>query len=58
MIFVVGRESMVRKTPFYNSRIIQDIVNVIPSLRIENISERKFENRYGENIHEHIKYFV
>lgn len=54
MIFVVGRESMVRKTPFYNSRIIQDIVNVIPSLRIENISERKFENRYGECIKEDV----
>ena len=31
IVFVVGRESMVRKTPFYNSRIIEDIVSVIIS---------------------------
>lgn len=54
MIFVVGRESMVRKTPFYNSKIIEDIVNVIPSLQIESLNERKFGNRYGECIKEDI----
>ena len=54
MIFVVGRESMVRKTPFYNSRIISDIVEVIPSLHIESVNERQFGNRYGECIKEDI----
>ena len=54
MIFVVGRESMVRKTPFYNSRIIEDAVEVIPSLEIESVNERKFSNRYGECIYEDI----
>ena len=54
MVFVVGRESMVRKTPFYNSRIIEDIVNVIPSLYIESINERQFGNRYGACIKEDI----
>jgi len=54
MIFVVGRESMVRKTPFYNSRIIEDIVETIPSLQIESINERQFGNRYGECIKEDI----
>lgn len=54
MIFVVGRESMVRKTPFYNSRIIEDIVGAIPSLCIESINERQFGNRYGEFIKEDI----
>ena len=54
MIFVVGRESMVRKTPFYNSKIIEDIVDVIPSLHIESVNERKFGNRYGECIKEDI----
>lgn len=54
MIFVVGRESMVRKTPFYNSRIIEDIVEFIPSLEIESLNERKFGNRYGECIKEDI----
>lgn len=54
MIFVVGRESMVRKTPFYNSKIIEDIVDVIPSLHIESLNERQFGNRYGECIKEDI----
>ena len=54
MIFVVGRESMVRKTPFYNSRIIKDIVEVIPSLHIESVNERKFGNRYGMCIKEDV----
>ena len=54
MIFVVGRESMVRKTPFYNSRIIENIVEAIPSLQIESINERQFGNRYGECIKEDI----
>lgn len=54
MVFVVGRESMVRKTPFYNSRIIMDIVEVIPSIHIESVYERQFDNRYGECIKEDI----
>ncbi len=54
MIFVVGRVSKVRKTPFYNSRIIIDIVEAIPSLYIESINTRKFGNRYGEHIDEDI----
>ena len=54
MILVVGRESMVRKTPFFNSRIIEDIVETIPSLYIESVNERQFGNRYGECIKEDI----
>ena len=54
MIFVVGRESMVRKPTFYNSQIIQDIIEVIPSLHIESVNERQFSNRYGECIKEDI----
>lgn len=54
MVFVVGRESMVRKTPFYNSRIIEDAVNAIPAIEVESVNERKFSNRYGECIYEDI----
>lgn len=54
MILVVGRESMVRKTPFYNSMIIRDIINLIPCLQIESINTRQFGNRYGELIDEDI----
>lgn len=54
MVFIVGRVSTVRKTPFYNSEIIRDIVSAIPSLEIESWSERQFGNRYGECIKEDI----
>lgn len=54
MIFVVGRESMVRKTPFYNSKILEDIVGVINNLSIESVNQRTFRNRYGESIKEDI----
>ena len=53
-IFVVGRESMVRKTPFYNSKIIYELINSIPGLSIQDCMERKFTNRYGEEIYEDI----
>lgn len=58
LLFVVGKESMVRKTPFYNSQIIKDIINAIPSLQIMNVNERKFDNRYGECIREDIIYAI
>lgn len=53
-IFVVGRESMVRKTRFYNSKIIYELINSIPGLSIQDCMERKFTNRYGEEIFEDI----
>lgn len=54
MIFVVGRESMVRKTRFYNSKIITDLVASIPSLVVESCDTRSFCNRYGKDIKEDI----
>lgn len=54
IIFVVGRESMVRKTPFYNSLILGDLINEFNSLQLESVMERTFKNRYGENIKEDI----
>lgn len=54
LILVVGRESMVCKTPFYNSKIILDIIESLPSLSIVSIGERKFTNRFGTNIYEDI----
>ena len=54
MILVVGRESMVRKTPFYNSKILEDLVDAFKYLSIESTSQREFRNRYGEDIKEDI----
>ena len=54
MIWIVGRCSNVRKVPFYNSNIISDLVNIIPGLQLEQISQRQFGNRFGEKIIEDI----
>ena len=52
MIYIVGKESNVRKTPFYNSQIISDLVDCIPNLHIVDIHHRYFKNRFGETIQE------
>lgn len=54
MVYVVGRESNVRKTPFYNSLIISDLINEINGLTMEDKNSRSFTNRYGETIYEDI----
>lgn len=54
MICVVGRESMVRKTPFYNSLILSDLLKEFKTLELESVNQRSFKNRYGENIEEDI----
>ena len=50
MIYIVGKESNVRKTPFYNSQIINDLVDCIPGLNVVDIHHRYFMNRFGETI--------
>lgn len=54
MIWIVGRSSNVRKVPFYNSVIIEDIVDAIPGLHLDATFKRRFTNRYGKNIIEDI----
>jgi hypothetical protein len=54
MIWIVGRLSNVRKTPFYNSRIIKDLVDKIEGLDVYSINSRKFNNRFGKEIIEDI----
>ena len=54
MIWIVGRSSNVRKVTFYNSAIIQDLINIIDGLTLECVYSRKFGNRYGEEIVEDI----
>ncbi len=54
MILIVGRTSNVRNTPFYNSRIIEAIIETISALIIEGSCSRRFMNRFGETIIEDI----
>lgn len=54
MVFVVGRESCVKKTAFYNSKILKELVALIPNLTLESESSRQFKNRFGATIIEDI----
>lgn len=54
MILVVGRESNVRKTPFYNGKIVQELINGISGFEIVQIEERVFSNKFGKTIKEDI----
>ncbi len=56
-VFVVGRESRVRKTPFYNGEIIAEIAVRACALSLELKQERVFRNRFGQDIYEDILHF-
>ena len=52
IIFVVGRESNVRKTSFFNSEIIASIVEQCLGFTVKGRHERAFKNRFGQFIKE------
>ena len=54
IILVVGRESNVRKTPFYNGAIIREIMTRLAAFDEVTNHERKFTNRFGLDIKEDI----
>lgn len=54
MILVVGRESNVRSTPFYNSKMVIEIIENLNGFEDIKILERKFMNKFGDNIMEDI----
>lgn len=54
LIMVVGRESNVLRVPFYNGKIISDIINAMPGLVELEIFERSFKNKFGDDIKEDI----
>lgn len=53
-IFVVGRESNVRKTAFYNAKILAELATRSASFDIVLEQERVFLNRFGARIFEDI----
>lgn len=57
IIIVVGRESNVLKTPFYNGDIVASIGSRCVGLFAEKRQERAFKNRFGETIYEDIIHF-
>lgn len=56
IIIIIGRESNVRKTRFFNSSIIAS-TGRIAGLEIEYRQERFFTNRFGKKIYEDIIHF-
>ena len=52
IIFVVGRESNIRKTAFYNSEIIANIAEMSLGFIVTGRYEREFKNRFGKIIKE------
>lgn len=57
LVMIVGRESNVRKTPFYNSEIIEDLITSMGGFGFIGKEERSFSNKYGKMIFEDILFF-
>jgi len=58
MILVVGRESNVRKTPFFNADIIETLATDCVGLSCPLRQERVFTNRFGQRIFEDVLHFI
>lgn len=54
IVMIVGRESNVRKTPFYNGEIVLELINEMNSFNLIDKSERAFVNKFGKRIVEDI----
>ncbi|OQW90437.1 MAG: hypothetical protein BWK78_07030 [Thiotrichaceae bacterium IS1] len=54
LVLILGRQSNVRNTAFYNSRIVMDIIDGIGGFEETNTLERKFTNKFGNHIKEDI----
>lgn len=57
LIMVVGRESNVRKTPFYNGEIVEDLITNMGGFGLIGKEERSFSNKFGQLISEEILIF-
>ena len=57
LIFIVGRESTVKKTVFFNSEIVANIAEQSFGFIIKRRHERVFKNRYGQMIKEDLLVF-
>ena len=54
LVMIVGRESKVKGVPFYNGRIIRDLLRLHPSFTRLGHYERHYMNRFGLRIREDI----
>ncbi len=58
IVFVVGRESNVHKTAFYNGDILCRLAEEVINIKIALQQERKFKNKFGNLIKEDILHFL
>lgn len=56
IIFIVGRESNVRKTAFFNANLLVDVA-LICGFKLEGKQHRVFGNKFGQSIYEEILRF-
>lgn len=52
IVLVLGRESNVHKTPFYNGDILKRLATDVIGMRLHLQQERVFRNRFGQSIYE------
>lgn len=57
VVMIVGRESNVRRVPFYNGKIVHQIIANSDGFNILNNEERAFNNKFGNKIIEDILIF-
>ena len=57
LILVLGRESSVRGTRFFNGELVTEVAVKGAGLRLDMRQERVFRNRYGTDIYEDILHF-
>ncbi|WP_089725598.1 DNA methyltransferase [Candidatus Thiosymbion oneisti] len=58
IIFVVGRESNVHKTAFFNGAILRRLAEEVIGMRTALRQERQFQNKFGNIIKEDILHFI
>jgi hypothetical protein len=52
LVLVLGRESNVHKTPFFNTNILQRLATEVLGMCLHQKQERVFVNRFGQSIYE------
>ena len=57
IVMIVGRESNVRKTRFFNGEIMTELASRCVGFEVVSRQERLFMNRFGEQIYEDILHF-
>lgn len=57
-VFVVGRESNVHRTAFFNGAILRRLAEDVVGIQTILQQERKFQNKFGNTIKEDILHFI